>query len=248
MDPSAHGPVEIIDLTKFKQISGAFLHRNWVKIPHVTQFDKADISVLESWRKQNKAKAEQLGCKISPLILVIKLIVDVLKEFPCFNASLSNDGKSLIKKKYYNIGVAVDSPNGLLVPVIKDVDKKNIVELAIEISNVAKQARTKGLSQSQMQGSSFTISSLGGIGGTYFTPIVNAPDVAILGLSKASFQPAYEDGSWVPKLMLPLSLSYDHRVIDGADGARFIVELSKRLALAEHELDILWPKNVKGEV
>ena len=230
LDPKDLGDVTIVPLSNIKQVSGSFLHRNWVKIPHVTQFEQADITELESWRKENKEAALELGCKISPLILVVKAVVEVLKLYPIFNSSLSSDGKSLIQKNYYNIGVAVDSPNGLLVPVIKDVDQKSIIDLAKEIASVAKQAREKGLSAQQMRNSTFTISSLGGIGGTYFTPIVNAPDVAILGLSRSELQPKYIDNNLQPRLMLPLSLSYDHRVIDGADGARFMVELTKQLA------------------
>jgi pyruvate dehydrogenase E2 component (dihydrolipoamide acetyltransferase) len=240
------GDVTVVPLNNIKQISGSFLHRNWVKIPHVTQFEQADITDLEAWRKENKEAALELGCKISPLILVLKAVVEVLKLYPSFNSSLSNDGKSLIQKNYYNIGVAVDSPSGLLVPVIKDVDKKSIVELAKEIASVAKQAREKGLSANQMKNSTFTISSLGGIGGTYFTPIINAPDVAILGLSRSELQPKYIDNKLKPRLMLPLSLSYDHRVIDGADGARFMVELSKQLAAFHVKFKLT--ERVAGEI
>ena len=196
----------------------------------------------------HKGKAQDLGCKISPLLLVMKTLVESLKAFPQFNASLSEDGASLILKQYYHIGVAVDSPNGLMVPVIRDVDQKDLVTLAKEVAAVAEQARTKGLAPQQMKGSSFTVSSLGGIGGTAFTPIVNAPDVAILGLSKTQLQPVFEADAWVPRLMLPLSLSYDHRAIDGADGARFIVDLAKRLAVAHAQAEQWWPSaTAEGE-
>ena len=235
------GPVRTVPLSKIKQASGRLLHRNWVQIPHVTQFDEADFTELEVWRKAAKARAKEYGCGLSPLVLVMKVLVEALKAHPEFNASLSEDGRSLVLKSYYHMGIAVDSPQGLVVPVIRDVDQKDLVTLSQEISTVAAQAREKGLSSQQMQGSSFTVSSLGGVGGTAFTPIVNAPDVAILGLSKTYLKPVYQEEQWMPRLMLPLSLSYDHRAIDGAQGARFTVDLGQRLANAHLEADNWWP-------
>lgn len=238
----AEGAVELKPLSKLRQVAGQFLHRNWVHIPHVTQFDQADFTDLERWRQSAKAQAASYECRLSPLVLVMKVLVESLRAFPQFNASLNEEGTALMVKQYYHFGVAVDSPNGLVVPVIRDVDQKDIVALSQEIAAVAEQARTQGLASDQMKGSSFTVSSLGGIGGMAFTPIVNAPDVAILGLSKTQLQPVYQDDQWVPRLMLPLSLSYDHRAIDGAEGVRFTVDLAQRLAQAHEHADEWWPK------
>lgn len=228
IDFSKFGEIETRPMGKIQKISGQHLHSCWVNIPHVNQFEEADITELEAFRQANKQLEN--GAKLTPIVFVMKAVVDCLKAMPNFNASLSADGQELILKKYYNIGVAVDTPNGLVVPVFRDVDQKSFSELAMELSVVSKQAREKGLSPAQMQGGCFTISSLGGIGGTKFTPIVNQPEVAILGLSKSSIKPIFQNGEFVPRLMLPLCLSYDHRVIDGADGARFIVRLAQRLA------------------
>ncbi|WP_299006177.1 pyruvate dehydrogenase complex dihydrolipoyllysine-residue acetyltransferase [uncultured Shewanella sp.] len=222
------GETEIKPLSKIQKISGANLHRNWVKIPHVTQWDNADITELEAFRKaQNAAEAKKdSGMKITPLVFIMKAAAKALEAFPNFNSSLSEDGESLILKKYVNIGIAVDTPNGLVVPVFKDVNKKGIHELSAELMTVSKKARQGKLTASDMQGGCFTISSLGGLGGTAFTPIVNAPEVAILGVSKSEMKPVWNGSDFIPRLMLPLSLSYDHRVIDGADGARFVTYLN----------------------
>ncbi|WP_394203979.1 pyruvate dehydrogenase complex dihydrolipoyllysine-residue acetyltransferase [Shewanella waksmanii] len=232
VDFAKFGEVEEVPLTRIQKISGPNLHRNWVTIPHVTQFDEADITELEAFRKQqNEVAAKQkLGIKITPLVFMMKAAAKALQQFPVFNASLSADGESLIKKKYYHIGVAVDTPNGLVVPVIRDVDKKGIHELSTELMDISVKAREGKLKAADMQGSCFTISSLGGIGGTAFTPIVNYPDVAILGVSKSEIKPKWNGKEFEPKLMLPLSLSYDHRVIDGAMAARFSVTLSSMLS------------------
>jgi pyruvate dehydrogenase E2 component (dihydrolipoamide acetyltransferase) len=221
IDFSQFGETEITPLSRIKKISGTSLHRSWLNIPHVTQFDEADITELEKFRKELAPQAEKRELKVTILSLLMKATVVALKDFPEFNASLDSKQENLILKKYYHIGVAVDTPNGLVVPVIKDVDKKGIFELAANLAELSQKARDGKLSPAEMQGASFTISSLGGIGGTAFTPIVNAPEVAILGISRAKMQPVYQDGEFVPRLMLPLSLSYDHRVIDGAAGARF---------------------------
>jgi pyruvate dehydrogenase E2 component (dihydrolipoamide acetyltransferase) len=230
IDFAKFGEIEIKPLNKIKKLTGVNLHRNWVTIPHVTQFGEADITELETFREEQKSTAEKKGYKLTPLVFIMKAVVAALKAMPQFNSSLDSSGENLVMKKYFHLGVAVDTPNGLVVPVIRDVDKKGLGELAQELAQISQKAREKGLSPLDMQGSSFTISSLGGIGGTAFTPIVNAPDVAILGVSKASMKPIYENGEFLPRLMLPLSLSYDHRVIDGADGARFIVYLSSYLS------------------
>lgn len=230
VDFSKFGEIEKQDLSKIKKLSGANLHRNWVSIPHVTQFGEADITELEAFRQEQKKSAEKQGFKLTPLVFIMKAAVAALKVYPIFNSSLSSNGEQLIMKKYFHIGVAVDTPNGLVVPVIRDVDKKGLFELAKELGEISKKAREKGLSLTDMQGGCFSISSLGGIGGTAFTPIINAPEVAILGVSQTYKKPVYQTyGEFVPRLMLPLSLSYDHRVVDGADGARFMVYLSKRL-------------------
>lgn len=232
IDFSKFGDTTIQPLSKIKKFSGATLHRNWVSIPHITQFEDADIMELEAFRKEQKATADQQGVKLTPIVFIMKALVATLKEFPIFNASLDASAENLILKSYYHIGVAVDTPNGLVVPVIRNVDTKGIYDLAKELAAISLKAREKGLSTTEMQGGCFTISSLGGIGGTAFTPIINAPEVAILGVSRSQMKPVYskEDNAFVPRLMLPLSLSYDHRVIDGADGARFIVSLANRLS------------------
>jgi pyruvate dehydrogenase E2 component (dihydrolipoamide acetyltransferase) len=229
IDFSQFGPIESQELSRIKKLSAKFLHRNWVSIPHVTQFDEVDITDLEEFRQQNKTKFEEKGVKLTPLVFLMKASVAALKAFPTFNASLAPNGEELILKKYFHIGVAVDTPNGLVVPVIRDVNLKGFMELAEELKTISAKARAGQLLPKEMQGSSFTISSLGGIGGTAFTPIINAPDVAILGASKSRIAPVYKDGTFVPRLMLPLSLSYDHRVIDGAQGAHFITYLGEML-------------------
>ncbi|TRN23041.1 pyruvate dehydrogenase complex dihydrolipoyllysine-residue acetyltransferase [Vibrio furnissii] len=228
VDFSKFGDTEIQPLSRIKKISGANLHRNWVMIPHVTQWDNADITELEAFRKeQNAIEAKKdTGMKITPLVFIMKAAAKALEAFPAFNSSLSEDGESLILKKYVNIGIAVDTPNGLVVPVFKDVNKKGIYELSEELAVVSKKARAGKLTASDMQGGCFTISSLGGIGGTAFTPIVNAPEVGILGVSKSEMKPVWNGKEFAPRLQLPLSLSYDHRVIDGAEGARFITYLN----------------------
>ena len=224
VDFSKFGETEEVELGRIQKISGANLHRNWVMIPHVTQWDKADITDLEAFRKEQNVLAEKqkLDVKITPLVFIMKAAAKALEAYPRFNSSLSEDGQRLTLKKYVNIGVAVDTPNGLVVPVFKDVNKKGIIELSRELAEISKKARAGKLTASDMQGGCFTISSLGGIGGTHFTPIVNAPEVAILGVSKSEMIPVWNGKDFTPRLMLPLSLSYDHRVIDGADGARFI--------------------------
>ena len=224
VDFSKFGEIESLPLTKIQKVSGANLHRNWVMIPHVTEFDESDITDLEAFRKQQNAEAEKkkLDLKITPLVFIMKAVASALKAYPRFNSSLSEDAQTLIIKKYINIGVAVDTPNGLVVPVFKDVDKKGIVDLSRELAEISKKARDGKLTGSDMQGGCFTISSLGGIGTTSFTPIVNAPEVGILGVSRSSMKPIWNGKEFTPRLMLPLSLSFDHRVIDGADGARFL--------------------------
>lgn len=239
VDFAKFGEIEVVPMTRIQKISGPNLHRNWVKIPHVTQFDETDITELEEFRKTENAIADKqkLGYKISPLIFIMKAAAKALEAYPKFCSSLSDDEQSLVMKKYINIGVAVDTPNGLVVPVVRDVNKKGIRELAIELGEISKKARDGKLTGADMQGGCFTISSLGGIGGTQFTPIVNAPEVAILGVSKSSIKPVWNGKEFEPRLMQPLALSYDHRVIDGADGARFITMMSgvlsdlRRLAL-----------------
>jgi pyruvate dehydrogenase E2 component (dihydrolipoamide acetyltransferase) len=228
IDFSKFGDTELQPLSRIKKISGANLHRNWVMIPHVTQWDNADITELENFRKeQNAVEAKNdSGVKITPLVFIMKAVAKALEAFPSFNSSLSDDGESLILKKYVNVGIAVDTPNGLVVPVFKDVNKKGIYELSAELSEVSKKARNGKLTAADMQGGCFTISSLGGIGGTAFTPIVNAPEVGILGVSKSEIKPVWNGKEFEPRLQLPLSLSYDHRVIDGAEGARFITYLN----------------------
>ncbi|GAA5109113.1 pyruvate dehydrogenase complex dihydrolipoyllysine-residue acetyltransferase [Orbus sasakiae] len=232
VDFSKFGEVEELPLTKIQKVSGANLHRNWVMIPHVTEFDETDITDLEAFRKQQNAEAEKKksDLKITPLVFIMKAVASALEAYPRFNSSLSEDAQTLIVKKYINIGVAVDTPNGLVVPVFKDVNKKGIVELSKELAAISKKARDGKLTGSDMQGGCFTISSLGGIGTTSFTPIVNAPEVGILGVSRSSMKPVWNDKEFTPRLMLPLSLSFDHRVIDGADGARFLSHIVTVLA------------------
>ncbi|KJY83628.1 pyruvate dehydrogenase [Vibrio galatheae] len=232
VDFSKFGETEVQKLSKIKKISGANLHRNWVMIPHVTQWDNADITELEAFRKeQNAIEAKKdTGMKITPLVFIMKAVAKALEAFPAFNSSLSEDGESIILKKYVNVGIAVDTPNGLVVPVFKDVNKKGIYELSEELMAVSKKARAGKLTAADMQGGCFTISSLGGIGGTAFTPIVNAPEVGILGVSKSEMKPVWNGKEFEPRLQLPLSLSYDHRVIDGAEGARFITFLNAALS------------------
>ena len=230
VDFAKFGEVESQPLSRIKKISGANLHRNWVTIPHVTQFDEADISEMEAFRKQIGAEYAKQDVKITPLVFMLKAVVAALQKFPDFNASLDASGENLVLKKYFHIGVAVDTPNGLMVPVLRDVDKKGIVQLAKELGEISAKARALKITAADMQGGCFSISSLGGIGGTAFTPIINAPEVAILGVSKASMKPVYKDGEFVPRLMLPLSLSYDHRVIDGASAARFTHYLAQVLS------------------
>ncbi|MEQ3513226.1 pyruvate dehydrogenase complex dihydrolipoyllysine-residue acetyltransferase [Pseudoalteromonas sp. BZB3] len=232
VDFSKFGEVEEKKLSRIQKLSGANLHRNWVQIPHVTQFDEADITTLEAFRKEQNVMAEKkkMGVKITPLVFVMKAAAKALEEFPTFNSSLSEDGESLILKKYVNIGIAVDTPNGLVVPVVRDVNKKGIIELSRELMEISKKAREGKLTASDMQGGCFTISSLGGIGGTAFTPIVNAPEVAILGVSKSDMKPKWNGKEFEPRLMVPLSCSYDHRVIDGALAARFTATLAAYLS------------------
>jgi len=237
IDFSRFGPVEIKPLSKIKKLTGQNLSRNWLSIPHVTQFDEADITELENFRQEQKVLAEKKNIRLTPLVFIMKAVVSALRKFPQFNASLEATGQSLIYKNYFNIGVAVDTPNGLVVPVIREVDRKGMFDLAKELGEISGKAREKGLSVADMQGGCFTISSLGGIGGTAFTPIINAPEVAILGVSKAARKPVISSaGEVVPRFMLPLSLSYDHRVIDGAEAARFIVFLSNCLSDIRHIL------------
>ena len=230
IDFSRFGAVETLPLTRIQKLSGPNLHRNWVSIPHITQHDDADITELEAFRVSLRGEAEKRGIKLSLLPFVMKAVAASLKAFPTFNASLAPNGETLILKRYCHVGVAVDTPEGLVVPVIRDVDRKSVFELAAELADVSQRARSKKLRGTDLEGGCFTISSLGGIGGTAFTPIINAPEVAILGLSRSQMKPVYRDGQFVPRLMLPLSLSYDHRVIDGALGARFVVHLGTTLA------------------
>jgi pyruvate dehydrogenase E2 component (dihydrolipoamide acetyltransferase) len=230
VDFAAFGPVESKPLSRIQKISGPRLHASWVNIPHVTQFDDADITDLEATRVRLKGKAQEAGIKLTPLAFIIRACVKALQEFPTFNASLDPSGANLIFKKYFNIGFAADTPNGLVVPVVHDADRKDIYKIARELGELSEKARAGKLSPNDMQGGCFTISSLGGIGGTAFTPIINAPEVAILGVSRSAMKPVYKDGNFVPRLILPLSLSYDHRVIDGASAARFTTFLAESLA------------------
>jgi pyruvate dehydrogenase E2 component (dihydrolipoamide acetyltransferase) len=230
IDFSLWGEIEVKKLSKINKLTGKFLHRNWVTIPHVTQYDEADITELEKFRKQMVPEYLDQGIKITLLAFLIKAVVSALKELPKFNSSLDSSGEKLILKNYYNVGVAVDTADGLVVPVVKEADRKSLVDIAAELGEISKKARDKKLTPGDMQGGCFTISSLGGIGGTKFTPIVNAPEVGILGVSRAKMSPVWNGEEFEPKLILPLSLSYDHRVVDGADGARFTTLLSKMLS------------------
>ena len=229
VDFARFGAVEVQPLSRIQRISGARLQASWINLPHVTQLDEADITDLEIARVALKGKAEQEGVRLTMLAFIVKACIVALKEFPRFNASLDSSGQNLVFKKYFHIGFAADTPNGLVVPVIRDADRGNLFDLARALAAMSEKARAGKLTAAEMQGGSFTISSLGGIGGTAFTPIINAPEVAILGVSKSSQKPVFDKGTFVPRLMLPLSLSYDHRVIDGAEAARFIVFLSKTL-------------------
>ena len=232
IDFSQFGEIESKPLSRIKKISGANLHRNWVTAPHVTQFDQADITDLEEFRKSMLADAEKRGAKLTMLAFLIKASVNALKAYPNFNSSLSPDGDSLILKNYYNIGFACDTPDGLVVPVVKDVQQKDVLDIARDLGELSTKARERKLKIEEMQGGCFTISSLGGIGGTMFTPIINCPEVAILGVSRASMQPVYDEktNAFEPRLILPMSLSYDHRVVDGADGARFTSHMRMMLS------------------
>jgi len=230
VDFAAFGPVERKPLSRIQKISGPRLHASWVNVPHVTQFDEADVTEMEATRARLKDDATARGIKLTPLAFVMRACVQALEAFPQFGASLDAEAGELVMKKYVHVGFAADTPNGLVVPVVRDADRKDVFELARELAVLSEKARAGKLSAAEMQGGVFTISSLGGIGGTAFTPIINAPEVAILGVSRASHRPMYEGGGFVPRLMLPLSLSYDHRVIDGAAAARFTTFLAKALA------------------
>jgi pyruvate dehydrogenase E2 component (dihydrolipoamide acetyltransferase) len=230
VDFALFGAVEVKPLSRIQRISGARLQASWINLPHVTQYDDADITDLEIARVALKGKATQEGVKLTPLAFIVKACTVALKEFPRFNASLDETGENLVFKKYFNIGFAADTPNGLVVPILRDADRSNLFEIARALAALSEKARDGKLKAAEMQGGSFTISSLGGIGGTAFTPIINAPEVAILGVAKSIQKPVFDRGSFIPRLMLPLCLSYDHRVIDGAEAARFIVFLSKTLS------------------
>ena len=230
IDFAKWGEVETRPLTKINKLTGQFLHRNWVMIPHVTQFDEADITDMEAQRKAMAAEYKARDIRITPLVFLMKAIVKALQEYPRFNSSLDAGGENLVFKKYFNVGIAVDTPDGLVVPVVQNVDRKSLVDLAVELGEISAKARDKKLKPADMQGGCITISSLGGIGGTKFTPIVNAPEVAILGVSRSKMQPVWNGKEFLPRLILPLALSYDHRVIDGADGARFTTFLCGVLA------------------
>ena len=230
IDFEKFGSIEKKTLSRIKKISGAALHRNWVTIPHITQHDEVDITELEAFRKSLAKDAEKSGVKVTPLALIMKAAVAALKQFPEFNSSLTPEGDALFIKQYFHIGVAVDTPGGLVVPVIRDVDKKGILQIAEELGKVSIKARDGKLAPADMSGGTFSISSLGGIGGSHFTPIVNAPEVAILGVARSAMKPIWNGSEFTPRLILPLSLSYDHRVIDGAEGARFITYLNQVLS------------------
>jgi len=230
LDFSKFGPTELQPMSRIKKMSGPNLHRNWVIIPHVTQYEQTDVTELEAFRVASNEAAKKSGNRLTILAFVIKAVVTVLKRYPDFNSSLDAKGENLIIKNYYHIGFAADTPHGLVVPVVKNADQKGVLEIAKEMGDLSALARDGKLNPSDMQGASFTITSLGGIGGTYFTPIINAPEVAILGLSKLSMQPVWNGKEFVPRLILPLSLSYDHRVIDGAQGTRFTTYLAEVLA------------------
>lgn len=236
IDFAKFGPVETLELSKIRRLTGENLHRSWVLAPHVTQFDEADITDLEAFRQAKRDDAAEQGVKLTPVAFLIKAVVVALKKFPDFNASLSADGKSIIRKQYFHIGVAVNTDHGLVVPVIRDADQKGLYQLASELRELSVKAREKKLAPADMQGGCFTITSLGGVGGTMFTPIINVPEVAILGVSPSRMKPVYNDGEFVPRLMLPLALSYDHRVIDGVAGAQFTSELATVLGDIRHIL------------
>ena len=229
VDFAKFGAVTLQPLSRIKKLSGANLHRNWVTIPHITQHDEADITELEEFRKIQVEEAKKQGIRFTILCFLLKAVVVALRQHPEFNASLSADGESLVLKQYFHIGVAVDTPNGLVVPVIRDVDKKGLIELAKELGEISARMRAGKIAPADLQGGCFSISSLGGLGGSHFTPIINAPEVAILGVGKSATRPMWNGREFVPRLMLPLSVSYDHRVIDGAQGARFIAFLSSVL-------------------
>ena len=230
VDFAAFGPVKVEPLTRIQRISGPRLHASWVNIPHVTQHDEADITDLEQVRASLKGRAAELGIKVTPLAFIVRACAGVLSHFPRFLASLDSAGNNLVYKQYVHIGFAADTPNGLVVPVIRDANRKDIYELARELGELSARARAGRLAATEMQGGCFTITSLGGIGGTAFTPIINAPEVAILGVSKSAWRPVWREETFVPRLILPLSLSYDHRVIDGAEAVRFTVALGAALA------------------
>jgi pyruvate dehydrogenase E2 component (dihydrolipoamide acetyltransferase) len=230
IDFASFGEVEVRPLPKIRRLSAAHLHRSWVTVPHVTQHDEADITDLEAFRKQQREEAEKRGVNLTMLAFLMKAVVRAIKEYPQFGASLDRSGENLIVKKYYHLGIAVDTPNGLVVPVIRDVDRKSAFDLAEDLGHMSKRARSRKLRPQDLQGGCFTISSLGGIGGTAFTPVVNTPEVAILGVSRSALRPVWIDAEFVSRLMLPLSLSYDHRVIDGADAVRFTTRLCELLA------------------
>jgi len=230
VDFSKWGPTEVTPLHRVRLVAAANLHRSWVTVPHVTQFDDADVTELEEFRQQHKAEAEVRGTKLTFLPFLVIAVVKALREFPHFNASLDHSGEQLVLKRYYHVGVAVDTEHGLVVPVLRDADRKGLFELAAELQDLSERARARRLRPEQLQGGTFSISSLGGIGGTKFTPIVNHPEVAILGVSRMEWRPVWRDGAFVPRRILPLSLSYDHRVIDGADGARFTGRLAALLS------------------
>jgi pyruvate dehydrogenase E2 component (dihydrolipoamide acetyltransferase) len=229
-DFAQFGAIDVQPLNRVQRISGPRLQASWVNLPHVTQFDEADVTEMEKLREELKSRAEAAGIKLTPLAFIVRACVRALQKFPLFNASLDASGQNLVYKKYIHLGFAADTPNGLLVPVIRDADRKDIYEIARCLGDLSAKARAGKLTAAEMQGGSFTISSLGGIGGTAFTPIINAPEVAILGVSRSSHRPVFRDGAFVPRLILPLSLSYDHRVIDGANGARFTTYLASVLS------------------
>ena len=230
VDFARFGAVQLQPLSRIKKLSGANLHRNWLSVPHVTQHDEADITELEAFRKAQAEEAKKEGIRFTLLAFLMKAVVVALKQYPNFNASLSADGENLILKQYFHVGVAVDTPLGLVVPVIRDADKKGLRELAKELGDVSARMRDGKINPADLQGGCFSISSLGGLGGTLFTPIINAPEVAILGVGRSSTKPVWDGRQFAPRLLLPLSLSYDHRVIDGAQGARFIAFLSTVLS------------------
>jgi pyruvate dehydrogenase E2 component (dihydrolipoamide acetyltransferase) len=236
VDFSKFGEVESKPLSRLKRLGGQHLQRSWITVPHVTQFDEADITDLEEFRKSKLEAAKKKGVKLTLMAFLVKAVVDVLQQYPEFNSSLSPDGENIILKKYFHIGIAVNTDNGLVVPVIKDADQKGLFDIAAEMSRLSDKAREGKLTPSEMQGGCFTISSLGGVGGTHFTPIVNAPEVAILGVSRANMKPVYQDGEFVPRLILPFALSYDHRVIDGVAGAQFTQHMSTVLSDIRHIL------------